>query len=886
MADKVIGIKIVLEGDQAVSDLDKELIKVTKDLKQLREEQKALNKELQGVDKNSKAYDDLIKKEIELKRQIKQVTEEQKDLNKTFEYTKTAAGSYNELSAELRQLTKDFKALSEAEREGDIGKNTAQRINEVKDKLKEIDKGIGDNFRNVGNYTESINQSFAGVKAQFSEFKSGFKDAFSGFAAAGAGAMAASFLIDFVKGSVSAFNEAEQAAAKLENIIVNIGGQSQAALERLQAQADKLELATFGFTAEQIQELQGGLSLLNLTAEQVEELTPLVLDYAAATGKDLAQATEAVKNALNGKTEALEKDGIYLDKNNISVETLTESFRKFEGSAGRALDVGTNKTEILTDLLGQLQESIGGVIGRALVSLVNIFDRFRKIADTLAGSLGWISDELGFVSVGFAAMRNGAQFVIAPVLSLIEVMDKATNAVSNFLGVQTGIGKRGGTSGAKNDELRKRIEEENKKAEEDAKRLENERKRNESNTITKQTTEQAAAVQVVADSYDGLNKQLSELRDNYQKLSESQRKGAEGQNIIQQTVQIKQQIDIINAEIKNAEVQAEQEKREAIKQEKYKTFGEIKKLNELYESEGVQSIETNTTKQIETIFKESEKIIAANNKAAEEQYQAEQETRAKIETAKNELQAQVFDMALLLSKAYEDSRLQQIQEAYNAENEALKLALDKKKITQEQYNAEKEANDKELAEKEIAIRKKLAAVTKTITIAEIAINLAKELSQINSNVGVNADLTQTLRIVLTAAAVGRAALQTATVLAQKFAKGGIINGASHDNGGVRGYISGQEIELEGGEAVINKRSTAMFAPLLSQINAVGGGKKFAAGGLIPYAYTGQSTMNPDKFLSLIQAVNARIDRLQVINSVNDLTGIQNNQKKLYNNSRI
>ncbi len=869
MADKVIGIKIVLEGDQAVSDLDKELIKVTKDLKQLREEQKALNKELQGVDKNSKAYDDLIKKEIELKRQIKQVTEEQKDLNKTFEYTKTAAGSYNELSAELRQLTKDFKALSEAEREGDIGKNTAQRINEVKDKLKEIDKGIGDNFRNVGNYTESINQSFAGVKAQFSEFKSGFKDAFSGFAAAGAGAMAASFLIDFVKGSVSAFNEAEQAAAKLENIIVNIGGQSQAALERLQAQADKLELATFGFTAEQIQELQGGLSLLNLTAEQVEELTPLVLDYAAATGKDLAQATEAVKNALNGKTEALEKDGIYLDKNNISVETLTQSFKRFEGSAGRALDVGTNKLEIFNDRLGQTQEAIGGYLVDRTLRWLAIFDKIGEKFD----------------DVRKKAEKTGTWF------------DRFMKGAVNFFTGETfmrGVESISGTgTGAP-------IQEKDQSSFEDAEyealqKLNSERKKytEEKQKSTKATIENKKAIEestkselVAADSYEGLNKQLSELRDNYNKLTEAQRRGAEGQNIIQQTVQIKQQIDIINAEIKNAEVQAEQEKRKAITQEKYKTFGEIKKLNELYESEGVQSIETNTTKQIETIFKESEKIIAANNKAAEEQYQAEQETRAKIETAKNELQAQVFDMALLLSKDYEDSRLQQIQEAYNAENEALKLSLDKKKITQEQYNAEKEANDKELAEKEIAIRKKLAAVTKTITIAEIAINLAKELSQINSNVGVNADLTQTLRIVLTAAAVGRAALQTATVLAQKFAKGGIINGASHDNGGVRGYISGQEIELEGGEAVINKRSTAMFAPLLSQINAAGGGKKFAAGGLIPYAYTGQSTMNPDKFLSLIQAVNARIDRLQVINSVNDLTGIQNNQKKLYNNSRI
>lgn len=876
MADKVIGIKIVLEGDQAVSDLDKELIKVTKDLKQLREEQKALNKELQGVDKNSKAYDDLIKKEIELKRQIKQVTEEQKDLNKTFEYTKTAVGSYNELSAELRQLTKDFKALSEAEREGDIGKNTANRINEVKDKLKEIDKGIGDNFRNVGNYTESINQSFAGLK-------SGFTEAFAGISAAGAGAFAANYLIDFVKGSVSAFNEAEQAAAKLENIIVNIGGQSQAALERLQAQADKLELATFGFTAEQIQELQGGLGLLHLTAEEIEKLTPLVLDYAAATGKDLAQATEAVKNALNGKTEALEKDGIYLDKNNISVETLTESFRKFEGSAGRALDVGTNKTEMLTDRLGMLQEAVGGYLVEIGLFYVDIIEKIVGITNRVMAGIGQTSETYSKEIKGFVNFFSGATFRKAVgsgfdwLNSVTMSADEREAAARGEWDERGAIGGKGKDDTGRFDELRKGLT--------GGKGTRGGGGLGSPERVTG-IKKEAEEVKAAADSYEELNKQLRDARDKYEKLSEAERKGAAGQTIIQNTIALKGQIDIINAEIKNAEVQAEQEKREAIKQEKYKTFGEIKKLNELYESEGVQSIETNTTKQIETIFKESEKIIAANNKAAEEQYQAEQETRAKIETAKNELQAQVFDMALLLSKDYEDSRLQQIQEAYNAENEALKLSLDKKKITQEQYNAEKEANDKELAEKEIAIRKKLAAVTKTITIAEIAINLAKELSQINSNIGVNADLTQTLRIVLSAAAIGRAALQTATVLAQKFAKGGIINGASHDNGGVLGYIAGQNIELEGGEAVINKRSTAMFAPLLSQINAAGGGKKFAAGGLIPYAYTGQSTMNPDQFLSLIQAVNARIDRLQVINSVNDLTGIQNNQKKLYNNSRI
>ena len=39
MADKVIGIKIVIDGEQQISDLDKELIKVNKELRAMQAEQ-------------------------------------------------------------------------------------------------------------------------------------------------------------------------------------------------------------------------------------------------------------------------------------------------------------------------------------------------------------------------------------------------------------------------------------------------------------------------------------------------------------------------------------------------------------------------------------------------------------------------------------------------------------------------------------------------------------------------------------------------------------------------------------------------------------------------------------------------------------------------------
>ena len=67
---------------------------------------------------------------------------------------------------------------------------------------------------------------------------------------------------------------------------------------------------------------------------------------------------------------------------------------------------------------------------------------------------------------------------------------------------------------------------------------------------------------------------------------------------------------------------------------------------------------------------------------------------------------------------------------------------------------------------------------------------------------------------------------------ETFANGGMVNGKSHAQGGEKFAVGGRVVELEGGEAVINKRSTAMFRNQLSSMNSAGGGVKFADGGLM------------------------------------------------------
>ena len=64
-------------------------------------------------------------------------------------------------------------------------------------------------------------------------------------------------------------------------------------------------------------------------------------------------------------------------------------------------------------------------------------------------------------------------------------------------------------------------------------------------------------------------------------------------------------------------------------------------------------------------------------------------------------------------------------------------------------------------------------------------------------------------------------------------KGGIVEGPSHSEGGVRGTGRFNNIEVEGGEIVIPKVATANNIELLENIRKQGHVKKFNQGGFYP-----------------------------------------------------
>ena len=105
-----------------------------------------------------------------------------------------------------------------------------------------------------------------------------------------------------------------------------------------------------------------------------------------------------------------------------------------------------------------------------------------------------------------------------------------------------------------------------------------------------------------------------------------------------------------------------------------------------------------------------------------------------------------------------------------------------------------------------------------------------------------------------------------------FANGGMVHGKSHAQGGEKFAVGGRVVELEGGEAVINKRSTSMFRGQLSAMNAAGGGVKFADGGLMNMPSFAQSQFNATSQAGMMGAIGQG-GRVVVVES--DISTAQN-----------
>lgn len=198
--------------------------------------------------------------------------------------------------------------------------------------------------------------------------------------------------------------------------------------------------------------------------------------------------------------------------------------------------------------------------------------------------------------------------------------------------------------------------------------------------------------------------------------------------------------------------------------------------------------------------------------------------------------------------------------------------------------AELEAvGDNEAQQKEV--RKKYAKAKWLSDISGIGVSTAKAIMEAWSSV---AGLTPPLNLImggmLSAMIGAQGALQTAQATsamtkALSYGKGGMINGRSHNEGGV-------DINAEGGEAIINKRSTAAFLPLLSAINEAGGGVPINSPAAKPSNAQVSATVDDATLTKIVKTVVAGTSAIPVVVTERDITDSQSERRTIVSRGRI
>lgn len=229
-----------------------------------------------------------------------------------------------------------------------------------------------------------------------------------------------------------------------------------------------------------------------------------------------------------------------------------------------------------------------------------------------------------------------------------------------------------------------------------------------------------------------------------------------------------------------------------------------------------------------------------------------------------------------------NAQLQTMTEAKTKEVEEFKKTTEYKMMSSEDQAKAIEAIEKKHDDKMLALKIEQFEKNKKFQRSQAIMAGAMAIMQIWSSTATgNAIADAIIKSILTAGMIAMTGVQIATINAappptaefggiegETFADGGMVHGRSHAQGGEKFKVGGRVVELEGGEAVINKRSTAMFRPQLSAMNEAGGGKKFADGGM-----TFATDILQDQSLAMANALTSQ-EQQQVVLVEADVTDSQ------------
>lgn len=832
--------KILLDIEVNSAEAIKNITEYRQKVEQLKNQQKELNKEFKSGKVSS---DDYAKQNEVLTQQIKATNkalqDEQREFQKQVAAVEDAEGSLNQMRKQLAAMKKEYSALSKQERESPIGQEMAKNISDLNDELKDAEENLGDFRRNVGNYQQSVEdaliaqaglfgqlanatKSTGGVKALFSALVSGLKSATTAalkFIATPIGAIIAA-LVGTITLLTQAFKRNEENSQKL-NVV--FGRMTAVVKTVFKAVEPFVGLMVDGFVAA----FDAAVKMVGKATNAIADFLDFIgADGAANTIRDTANAFAEMDEAARKLTEA-----------EAELTKMQREARKtqlqYQNEAEKLRQQRDDETKSIEERI-KLNEELGALLEKQSQAELAIANKRLEVAKLNIQVNGETTENLDALAEAET--------------EIIDIEERIQGQRSEQL---TNLNSLRREQKAYTEETKKQAEERRKSAEEEAKAKKKENEeilKSQQDTISGYvSTLRGALKQTEESELADIENRYNELLDVYRKLEEPMRLEGESDEDFQKRMNDYKALMLQAADI---EVALEEQKQE-----------EIAAVREKYAEK-----------------EEKDKDDAAEN----ERKRLEKELDDYREMLEKKLMSfeQWSDASLSvlsglnqIASNRDEAELQQ----YEANNEAKKKALDDRLnaglISQEQYDNQVAKLDEEMEKVQAQTELKQAKRDKALALAQAAINTALAIT----NAVAQNPMFGGLPGSAIAAAVG--AVQMAAIASEplpKASRGMLLHGPSHARGGI-------PIEAEGGEAIINKRSTAMYRPLLSAINQAGGGVKFEHGGI-----TGQSVMpitNGMREMGVATADDIRnlgdaIANMKIYTAIKDVNDGQSNFAKM------
>ena len=605
----------------------------------------------------------------------------------------------------------------------------------------------------------------------------------------------------------------------------------------LKMQDSSSDLSKFlGYTVNSSDDLERALNQLNSAGLSNEEIMGLVDLRQVAAFNTMVTGSQRIKDLTNDLDNAT---GAAKRMADIVADTLEGSFKRL-----------TSATEGLAiELTEKLGGGLQGLVDKLAVFFNKLTDNSTAIAKVITGMITLVK-WIGLYKVGVLAAQ-GATILWKNAVLLLNGGLKLTRAAI----VKTGIGVFAIALG----ELASRFLLVGEEAKDAARKIEifntaKERAASREEDLLSLINRQIGLSEEQIDKNLALLKVQVDGREQMKRLMMDELR--DGDLTTAKQKEYKNEIELINKELamlyKNQGLRMVAKRKlqdlddqELLNKKSLITLAEEEMAVLLRMPETTEEEITNKNKLIDILQLEIDRLKALGREK-EEQVEKDKDL---IEFNPYQSSLEDLDELIRKDKEFNQMRLDQAKQtsdmlfqifSQNAANRAARESkvLEEQKdaglITQQQYEEGVEDVQRKAFEKK-----------KRLDIAQAIINGALAMTKVASQTGILTFAFSPFIAAMTAA-------QVALIQGQKFARGGMIeefangglvHGKSHAQGGEKFAVGGRVVELEGGEAVINKRSTAMFSKQLSAMNAAGGGVKFADGGLLNQPSFSQQQFN-------------------------------------------